>query len=307
MKEKEFAVSMNPGGELTDEHLSDYTKAKYKPDSLFLWGPVPYVLMIACIIIDISFFKSLFSELSYDSPLLVVMEISGLAFACDVVPVFTGILSKRMKQGLSRDKQNLYLLLAVPILALIINGVLRVATMPSTAGDGPVDAVTAALTLIATAVPVFTSVGSYAISFLTYTPLETKMCKEELALEEAKDTCRRLEAIEAECADFDAERLKEMDRQHLINAKKELFNDALRLCAEVRLKLMEELADPASTNVLSKTQCDAIFARLSEELKALENISNSADVNHPGDSGHLDGADTDAVEDDPNIIFSKVA
>lgn len=46
------------------------------------------------------------------------------------------------------------------------------------------------------------------------------MCREEMALDEIRDYIRRLEAIKKECDSFNPEQIIEMDRQHLVNAKK---------------------------------------------------------------------------------------
>ena len=124
-----FALKMNKGGELLLENSDDAVKAKYKPDSLLLCAPVSYLLMLFCVVIDIAFFRSLFVRISYDSPIMIWGQVAGLAFAADVVAAFAGILAKKIRQGLSHDKFNLALLLAVPIFALIINGVLRFSTM----------------------------------------------------------------------------------------------------------------------------------------------------------------------------------
>lgn len=272
MKSKEFIIKMNRSGELELPNLHDYTVDKYKADNPFFFGPIPYILMFVCIAIDIAFFRSLFVRISYDDPIMIYLEVAGMAFAADLVAAYAGILAKRIKQGMSHDRLNLGLLLAVPIFALIINGVLRVATMSLTTVDGTVDAATIALTIISIATPIFTSVGNFSISFLTYDPLAKKMYMEEMGLEEIKDLRRRLSAIRADY-EYDencAERLIEMDQKHLVNAKKELVNDALDLCSDVRVKLMEYLGDPASTNVLSKSQCDVVFDRLNKELKSLE-------------------------------------
>ncbi len=48
---------------------------------------------------------------------------------------------------------------------------------------------------------------------------------------------------------------------------------ALMLYADIRVKMMEYLGDPTSTNVLSQPQCDAFFDRLYQELKALQSAS----------------------------------
>ena len=146
MKDNTFALKMNKDGELLLENSDDAVKAKYKPDSLLLCAPVSYLLMLFCVVIDIAFFCSLFVRISYDSPIMIWGQVAGLAFAADVVAAFAGILAKKIRQGLSHDKFNLALLLAVPIFALIINGVLRFSTMSLSSADGTVDAATIALT-----------------------------------------------------------------------------------------------------------------------------------------------------------------
>lgn len=270
MRDNSFAVRMNRGGELIQDKIGDVNSYKYKPDTPFMWGPIPFILMAVCILIDVSFFRSLFVRISYDDPMMIILEVAGLAFAADVVASYAGIVGKRIQQGLSKDKITLFMLLSVPILALVVNGALRIATMSLMSVDGTVDAAAIALTIIAIVVPVFTSVGNFAISFQTYDPLSTRMFREEVALDEVRDHCRRLEAIREECESFSEEHMKEMDRQHLANAKKDLINDALMRFADVRVKLMEELGDPTSTNVLSKSRCDEIFQRINSELKSLE-------------------------------------
>lgn len=273
MKEKGFAVKMNRGGELIQHSLHDFTREKYKPDTPFMWGPIPYFLMAVCIIIDIAFFRSLFVRISYDDPVMILLETAGLAFAADVVAAYAGILAKRISQGLCRDRINLYLLLFVPVFALIVNGILRVATMSLSTMDGTVDAGTIALTVIAIVTPIFTSIGNFAISFQSYDPLAKKMQREEMTIDEIRDFCRRLEAIIEECDGFSEEKLIEKDAEHLLNAKKNLVNDAFERINHIEVKLMEHLGDPTSTNVLSKSTCEEIISRLRKELEGLTTAS----------------------------------
>lgn len=270
MNNKLFSLKMNQNGELIQPHLHNLTKAKYKPDTPFLWGPVSYLLMLACLTTDLSFFRSLFQNISYSEPTMIFLEVSGMAFAADIVAAFAGILAKRIKQGLSKDKLNLVLLLSVPIFALIINGVLRVSTMSLSSANGTIDSATIALTITSIVIPICTSIGNFTIGCLTYNPLAQKMCREEIALDEIRDYIRRLESIKKECDSFRPDQIMEMDRQHLVNAKKELINDALILSADARLQLMEYLSNPTSTNVLSKSHCDDIFNRLNHELQSFE-------------------------------------
>lgn len=294
MRDNGFAVRMNRGGELLQEHLYDFTRAKYKADSPFLWGPVSYLLMAICIVIDVACFHSLFVRISYDDPFMTLLQVVGLAFGADVVAAYAGIIAKQIKQGLSRDKEILYICIVVTLFALTVNGVLRFATMSLSTVGGTVDAETIAQTIFAIVIPLITSAGNFAISFKTYDPLGQKMCREEMALDAVRDYCRRLEAIQAECADFSAESILEMDRQHLANAKKEVINDALILYADVRVRLMEYLGDPTSTNVLSKSRCNEFFQRLNQELTALETACN--------EQSHLE-----TVEEKRVVSFSEAA
>lgn len=50
---------------------------------------------------------------------------------------------------------------------------------------------------------------------------------------------------------------------------------SLTLLADMRVQLMEQLGDPTSTNVLSKSRSDAIFDRLNRELAALAAASGA--------------------------------
>ena len=63
--------------------------------------------------------------------------------------------------------------------------------------------------------------------------------------------------------------------------KKDLINDSLTLLADMRVQLMEQLGDPTSTNVLSKSRSDAIFDRLNRELAALAAASGAKPLSLP--------------------------
>ena len=221
MKDNTFALKMNKSGELLLENSDDAVKAKYKPDSLLLCAPVSYLLMLFCVVIDIAFFpqslRTHFLRLSHHD--LGPGRRTGLCSrCCGRLCRHSG--KKKIRQGLSHDKFNLALLLAVPIFALIINGVLRFSTMSLSSADGTVDAATIALTIIAIATPVFTSVGNFAISFELYNPLAKQLCREEITLNELKNYIRRLEAIQDECDSFNSSQIQDADHQHLINAKR---------------------------------------------------------------------------------------
>ncbi|MFI3212753.1 MAG: hypothetical protein R3Y24_05370 [Eubacteriales bacterium] len=287
MKNNNCVIKMNCGGELIQKDFDNDTKNKYKVDSLFMWGPIPCLLMIVCIGIDIAFFYSLFVRISYDAPIMIVFEVAGLAFAADFVAVYAGILSKEIKQGLSKERLNLCLLLGIPALALIINGILRATTMSIVSVNGTIDAATIALTIIAIVTPVFTSIGNFAISYQAYDPLGKRMCREEMAIDELRDFCRRLEAIQQECNDFNGEKLMERDKIHFENAKKECINDGLIRINNVEMKLMEHLGDPTTTNLLSQSNFTEIISRLKNELTGLQELSVSEDSHQVTDEENI--------------------
>ena len=207
-----------------------------------------------------------------------------------MVAAYAGILAKRIKQGLSKDKFNMILLLAVPVFALVINAVLRFATMPLLSVDGVVNAETIALTIMGIVTPIFTSIGNFAISFQTYDPLKKRMCREEMALDEILDFCRRLEAMIAECKSFDSATIKDMDREHLNNAKMAYFNDGLALEADVDVQLMVYLGDPASTNMLSKDRCHLLLKRLNSEMNALQSVCGTRVIESKDSDSFLEAA-----------------
>ena len=267
-------LTLTGSGELFPNNFNNFIEDKYKPDNPFFRGPVSYILMVLCCVIDLAFFKSLFERVSYVSPDMIPLEVAVLAFGADIVAAYAGIVAKRVRQGTKKGKGNLYLLLLVPILSLIVNGILRIATMSIMTPDGSVDSATIALTIMSIVAPIITSIGNYSISFECYDPLAIKMKREEIAIESIKEECRRLRAVKADY-DCDAnfeERLKEIDKEKHINAKKTLLNDAFILNDYVRVKLMEHLGDPTATNILSKSKCEEIVSKLDAELKAMERM-----------------------------------
>lgn len=266
---------MNDAGEFVQDNINTYTSKKFKPDNPFFIGCIPYILMLICVVIDVGFFGSLFAVISPDSPFLVLLEVVGLAFAADIVSAYAGILAKRISQGLSYEKFNLYLLLSVPVVALIINAILRLSTMTSVF-NSEISTETISLTIISIFVPIFTSIGNFSISYLTYDPLNQKLKKEELALNEINEKCRRLNAInyDLKCDENCYERLVDLDNDHLKNAKKEVINDAFILLNDVQVQLMKCSKDPSESNLLSKSQCEELLAELRTELNSMNQLLN---------------------------------
>lgn len=269
MPNNAFILEMNDGGELLRRDIHSTTLNKHKPDSPFLSTPVSFLLMVMCVVIDVAFFRSLFVQISYDTPFMIWLETLGLAFAADIIPAFAGILAKNIAQGLRRDKFNLGLLLCVPSAALLVNASLRTVTVSLNSATGVADAESIALAIISIVMPILTSLGNFGISYQTFDPLSNRLMREELALEELDDTLRRLEALLSEADSFNENELLELDHEHLFVAKQQVINDALERVNHAGLTLAEHLQDPTSTNVVGKTQVNDIIQQLTTELNAI--------------------------------------
>lgn len=284
-------ISVDRNGEIVYHGLNSHMSKKYRADNPFDNTFVPYVIMVLCLITDCSIFLSLFKLLSYDNPFMIIIQCFGFAFAFDVIPIFLGIQLRRMKQGLSKDKFIMWLALTVCVLACVMNAVLQIGTIELRSPDvstgvsyfgtaidtntpQEVDSSAVFLTLASIAIPVFTSVGSFYVSYVTYSPLQIRKRREEEMLVEKKDEIRRLDAILAEYdADTDfAEHLVQDDEGKFQEMKKMQRALVLSYCDYVRQRLKEHLANPTAINALSEETCVAILERLDRELAALDKV-----------------------------------
>lgn len=283
-------ISIDRNGEFVYHGLNSHIGKKYRADTPLDKSFVPYLVMALCAIVDASVFISLFKMISYDSPFMVGISVTGCLFAFDVVPLYLGIQLRRIKQGLSKDKFIMWMALVVCILACAMNVVLRLMTMEQLSPDlssattnyfgtvsqetqaTGIDATAIALTIFGIVLPVLTSVGSFFISYLTYNPLKVRKRLEEELITEKKDEIRRLDAILAEYdADTDfAEHLVQDDEGKFQEMKKMQRALVLSYCDYVRQRLKEHLANPTAINALSEDTCVAILERLDRELAALD-------------------------------------
>lgn len=281
--------SVNRKGEIVNECLHVNNRRRFKADTPFDNNIVPYLIMIFCAAVDGVVFYSLFSRISYDSPMMLGVQIAGFLFGFDIVPIFIGIQYKRLRQGLTKDRFVLIMAFIVCGLAFSMNIALRIMTIdlisPSTAGtvtsyigattqetaESGIDPTAIALTIFGMGIPVVTSLGSCLISFITYNPLGIRKQRIAEMMEDTRDEVRRFDAI---ISDYDAEpefaeyleaedeaRYREMQRLH-----KALV---IGYCDYVRERLKEHLGNPTSCNVLSETICETILARLDKELALL--------------------------------------
>lgn len=291
-------------GEITNECLHYNNRKRFKADTPFDNGIVPYLIMAFCATVDGVVFYSLFSRISYDSSMMLGVQIAGFLFGFDIVPIFIGIQYKRLRQGITKDKFVLIMALVVCGLAFAMNIALRIMTIdllsPSTVSastsymgtvtqettETSIDTTAIALTIFGMGIPVVTSLGSCLISFITYNPLKIKKKRIAEMMEDTRDEIRRFDAI---LDDYDAEpdfaeNLEIEDKAKYHEMQMMYKAQVIGYCDYVRERLKEHLGNPTSNNVLSESICETILARLDKELELLN---------------AQDGTDTSAVADVP--------
>lgn len=282
--------SLNSKGEIMNECMYRNNRKRFKADTPFDNSIVPYLIMIFCATVDGFVFYSLFSKISYDSPMMLGVQVAGFLFGFDVVPIFIGIQYKRLRQGLTKDKFILVMALIVCGLAFSMNIALRVTTIdlisPSAVRtvtsyigtatqettESGIDPTAIALTIFGMGIPVVTSLGSCLISFITYNPLGIKKQRLAEMIEDTRDEVRRFDAI---IDDYDAEpdfaeQLEAEDEAKYEEMKKMHRAMVVGYCDYVRERLKEHLGNPTSNNVLSEEICENILARLDKELACLD-------------------------------------
>lgn len=282
--------SMNNKGEIMNECLHRNNRKRFMADTPFDNSIVPYLIMIFCATVDGFVFYSLFSKISYDSQMTLVVQIAGFLFGFDVVPIFIGIQYKRLCQGITKDRFVLVMALVVCGIAFAMNVALRAMTIdlvsPSTVStvtsyigtaaqdttDTGIDSTAIALTIFGMGIPVVTSLGSCLISFITYNPLGIKKQRFAEMIEDTRDEVRRFEAI---VADYDSE----PDFAELLEAEDEAKYEEMQkmhkamvigYCDYVRERLKEHIGNPTANNALSKEICETILARLDREQACME-------------------------------------
>jgi len=287
----------NTSGEIVNECLYHNNRKRFKADTPFDNSIVSYLIMILCATVDGVVFYSQFSRLSYDSPMMLGVQIAGFLFGFDVVPIFIGIQYKRLRQGITKDRFVLVMALVVCALAFSMNIALRIMTMDMISSstvstvtsyigtatqkttESGIDATAIALTIFGIGIPVVTSLGSCLISFITYNPLGIKKQRAAEMIEDTRDEVRRFDAI---IGDYDAE----PDFAENLEAEDEAKYQEMQVMHKamvigysdyVRERLKEQLGNPTSNNVLSESVCEAILARLDREL-ALLNTQASAEA-----------------------------
>ena len=315
MNKNKSIFSRDVNGEFIYNGLNAHTSKKYKADTPLDKSFVPYLIMLFCAAVDATVFINLFKLISYDSPIMLGVEVAGFVFAFDAVPLYLGIQLRRLKQGVSKDRFIVWIAIGVCVLACILNIFLRVSTIelmsPDTASASTsyfgtvaeqtssteADPAAIALTVFGICLPVLTSCGSFFISYLTYNPLKVKKRAAEEMLAEKTDEIRRLDAYIGEYeADVDfAVHLSEDDEGKFREMQRYQKALVLGYTDYVRQRLKEHLGDPTSTNVLSEETCVAILERLEKELAALDMLESGQTGWHSESEGDTYGSNNTAA------------
>lgn len=275
-------------GEITDGTVNNILNEKHRPDNPLDRGFVPYIIMLFCMGVDLTIFLSLFKMLSYDSPIMLAVQVGGFLLCFDVTPVFLGITLRRRQAGLSSSKLMMYLALAVFVGAAVVNLVLRIQTFdliapaPAATVDsgslmvGTEVAVSSvgskeiAQTIFAVVVPILTSASSFFISYITFDPLKVMKKRYEKLLALKRDELRRVQAILSEYnADPNYEEtLRSEERVKYTQTSLEQRSRLAKYMLYARQKLIEALNDPASTSALSADDYQTLLEKVNSTLDA---------------------------------------
>ncbi len=103
MTKAKSIFSRDPNGEFIYNGLNAHTSKKYKADTPLDKSFVPYLIMLFCAVVDATVFINLFKLISYDSPIMLGVEVAGFLFAFDAVPLYlrhsTAQTQARYQQG----------------------------------------------------------------------------------------------------------------------------------------------------------------------------------------------------------------
>lgn len=288
---------LNNNSEIIDENLQRNNRKLFKSDTPFDNSFIPYIIMFICATVDAITFYSLFSRISYDNPVALVIQIIGFLFGFDVVPIFLGIHYRRLKQGLTKDKIIVFLGLTVFCLVIATNIALRITTIDmmspssvstptsfisstskvSASNSGSDFAVAISLTIFGMIIPIVTSLGSFFISYMTYNPLNIKKKRLAEMITETEDEIRRYDAV---IDDFDAE---SDFSERIIEEDKASYNVLLAIYKSkafdyynyTRERLKEHLADPATNSQLSQDKCQELMKILDKDIAAIKGQINT--------------------------------
>lgn len=275
-------------GEIRRLDLLDDIISKFKSDTFFDNAVAAMIILVICATVDFANFYQLFAMITYDSPLLMTAQISGMLFGFDVVPIYAGIQLRRYKEGFSKDKFLLYFAVVAFVMAFGINLALRYTTIDlmnasatsqgtlmgaseSSANSGEV-AISIAKTIFGMCLPAVTSIGSFFISYMTYDPRKVLSSRFSTSYRLKKDSVRRHMAQRDELVNDVgyAKRIEQKEVEKFVAAREQIINYAVYYALYVRTLMAERLVDPSATSALFEDDHKELFNRFMKQIEEKE-------------------------------------
>lgn len=266
-------------------------KSQHRAETLFESRKAPYVWACVLALVDLAVFFSLFAHIGYDSPALIMAQISVFLICFDVLPIYLGLLVKKQRQGMEVETRNIMMVVALIILGFVVNIILRVMTIELLSGGSSAASVALeallvnetentipssdiGYTLFSIVSPMICAVLGFIVSYNNSNPLRWQAWTQEDQIRYKQDEVRRIEAIVKEYEinkDYGQNLLKD-DEDQFIASIYEIISRTTEHCIYVRQKLKEHLLDPASSSALSVDPYQKISFQL---LKHVEETSTS--------------------------------
>ncbi|MGN0362500.1 MAG: hypothetical protein ACI4ET_06635 [Bilifractor sp.] len=245
------------------------TSAKKKPESGWYHPITLTVIIFVCCAVDLFNFKGLFDSFMFDNLFARIIGITAFLIAYDIIPVYLGSELKKKTQGFNVNTPMLIIMLAIFIMAFVINCMLRYATRNLVLPDmtqmfGSVSTQNAEtqvsffndLPLVncvfSSIVPLITSLASGTISFAMADPLKGELLRLEEERNVMNDRISELTSIITEYQSYKnyKEYLETLDEKEYQTAREQIEAQRKLLQDHVRTRLAEASANPASSNLL---------------------------------------------------------
>lgn len=269
MRDKNRAKEQKRDKEFWDNNLErKLASTSYRNDFIqenSLWEVI-LVIMLACC--DFMMFKQLYESVVYDNIITLIVGIAGTLVAFDGAPIYIGMEMKKKSQGFRPMKEVIIGGLLALCIGLYVYVMLRFSTREmsfrdyssvQSIFDSAVENYNTSpyafqLAVSYALLPIATSLMSFIVSFTASNPLKTRLRKLDGEIAGLNEELERLNTMQDEFEDRDHlyDRLVDMDDERLRLSKQSAYEDAYYFDDYVRERLKEHLADPTSTNILSK-------------------------------------------------------
>lgn len=303
-KEKPLYI-MRSDGNIEFKTKSRINAMEAKPDTVWNHTFILCLIVLICMAVDFFNFKQVFDSFLLDRPLARAAGILAFLIAFDVLPIWIGLNLKKKSQGYKINAPVLIMMIGVFVLGFAANLALRAVTKtmvippdsifsggingevqaPSDTGANPELALVYAA--VAIIIPLITSIASGTVSYLISDPLKKHMLKLEKEHDVLTGALQYLSATEEEYKKI------EDTREHILKREEEKYEEAKMMVIMhsqylkdyVREQLAIHLADPVSTNVLSKTEDRSEAIRKEAFQKpGKQGIDNGAETEDEKDS-----------------------